>query len=304
MSNYVESKTVIRVEAEDQVLRVVQAPTVASGGVEEDAVEFELGDLWTGLTLFAVFYRRPEEVYHVPIEYGRCIVPHEVLRSPGCFYLGVMGVRDGVTRTSSILSYRVEAGAITEGIAPPTPTPSIYEEMLASMKATEQIAQSVRDDADAGAFDGEKGDKGDPGKDGTDATVTKDSAESALGYAPVKDVQVGGASVLADGVANVPVASPLTLGAIKQGSGIAINTDGTAFIPDLNSGLINDRASNNAVTAHNVDAVVKAAMCDGVGAAWTKDEQAAGRAGAYGRRSGGDCRGSGIQAVSDGAGDY
>ena len=167
-----ETKTVISVECIDQTLRMTQAPTIASGGVKENAVEFTFGALWDDLILFAVFYRKPSEVYHVRIEDGRCIVPREVTRNPGCFFLGVMGAKDGVTRTSTVLSYRVEAGAITDGIEPPEPTPSIYAQILASVQFTEQIAQSVRDDADAGKFDGaqgpqgEQGPKGDPGEQG------------------------------------------------------------------------------------------------------------------------------------------
>lgn len=161
-----ETKTVISVECIDQTLRMTQAPTIASGGVKENAVEFTFGALWDDLILFAVFYRKPSEVYHVRIEDGRCIVPREVTRNPGCFFLGVMGAKDGVTRTSTVLSYRVEAGAITDGIEPPEPTPSIYAQILASVQSAEQIAQSVRNDADAGKFNGAKGEKGDTGAQG------------------------------------------------------------------------------------------------------------------------------------------
>ncbi len=67
---------------------------------------------------------------------------------------------------------------------------------------------------------------------------------------PVKDVQVGGTSVLADGVANVPIASVTN---------------------------IDSRASKSVITPGNIDYAVKAAMCDGKGAAWTEDEQKAAR---------------------------
>lgn len=183
-----ETTTLIKVECTDQVLRLTQTPTIASGGVKEDTVEFAFDNLWDGFNLAAVFYCSEKEVYHVGIVDNRCIVPREVLANPGYFYLSVMGVKDGVTRTTNVLSYRVEAGAITEGVKPPEPTPSIYEQILASVKYAEQIAQSVRDDADAGKFDGakgDKGDKGDKGADGSDATVTAQNIEAALGYAPV-----------------------------------------------------------------------------------------------------------------------
>lgn len=341
-----ETKTVISVECIDQTLRMTQAPTIASGGVKENAVEFTFGALWDDLILFAVFYRKPSEVYHVRIEDGRCIVPREVTRNPGCFFLGVMGAKDGVTRTSTVLSYRVEAGAITDGIEPPEPTPSIYAQILASVQSTEQIAQSVRDDADAGKFNGAKGEKGDtgaqgvqgvqgiqgvkgepgkdgvspsveisrsgdtttiaitdasgvhtagikdgskgdkgdkgdpgaPGKDGSDATVTAQNIEAALGYAPVKDVQVAGTSVMTDGVANVPIANKGGLGVSSVDNYSIGTTDaGALFLYNSRNSDIDARSTNIAVTPYNLDYAVKAAMCDGKGAAWTDAEQKAAR---------------------------
>lgn len=341
-----ETKTVISVECIDQTLRMTQAPTIASGGVKENAVEFTFGALWDDLILFAVFYRKPSEAYHVRIEDGRCIVPREVTRNPGCFFLGVMGAKDGVTRTSTVLSYRVEAGAITDGIEPPEPTPSIYAQILASVQSTEQIAQSVRDDADAGKFNGAKGEKGDtgaqgvqgvqgiqgvkgepgkdgvspsveisrsgdtttiaitdasgvhtagikdgskgdkgdkgdpgaPGKDGSDANVTAENIQSALGYAPVKDVQVAGSSVLEDGVANVPIANKGGLGVSSVDDYSIGTTDaGVLFLYNSRNGDIDARSANIAVTPYNLDYAVKAAMCDGKGAAWTAAEQKAAR---------------------------
>nr|DAI88712.1 MAG TPA: nucleoid-associated protein [Caudoviricetes sp.] len=294
-----KTTTLIKVECTDQVLRLTQTPTIASGGVKEDTVEFAFDNLWDGFNLAAVFYRSEKEVYHVEIVDNRCIVPREVLANPGYFYLGVMGVKDGVTRTTNVLSYRVEAGAITEGVKPPEPTPSIYEQILASVKYAEQIAQSVRNDADAGKFNGAKGEKGDtgaqgvqgvqgiqgvkgePGKDGvdgTDANVTAQNIEAALGYAPVKDVQVAGTSVMTDGVANVPIANKGGLGVSSVDDYSIGTTDaGVLFLYNSRNGDIDARSANIAVTPYNLDYAVKAAMCDGKGAAWTDAEQKAAR---------------------------
>ena len=174
--------TWIKIRCEDQTLKATQSPSIASGGIEVDAIEFEFDELWTGFAKTAVFYRSERRAYHVAIVGDRCVVPAEVLRTRGYFYLGVMGVRDGVTRTTNVLTYPVEAGAITEGVKPPEPTPSIYESILASVKSAEQFAKSVRDDADAGRFDGAPGPRGEPG---SDAEVTAENVEAALGYAPV-----------------------------------------------------------------------------------------------------------------------
>lgn len=209
--------TLIKAKITDQILEFTLKPMVASGGVNEDVIEFEFDALWDGFDTVAVFYRSKREVFHKKIVGNKCTVPSEVLRAQGVFYVGVMGVKDNVTRTTNVLRYELEHGAITVGVEPPEPTPSIYEQILETVKSTEQIAQSVRDDADAGKFDGapgekgDKGDKGDPGvqgpqgekgpkgdpgeqgpkgNPGSDASVTAENIEAALGYAPVKDVQV------------------------------------------------------------------------------------------------------------------
>lgn len=270
--------TLIKAECTDQILQITKNPPIASGGVEEDVIEFSFCPLWDGFEKVAVFYRSERKVYHVQIADNRCTVPKEVLQSPGYFYVGVFGTKDGVTRTTNVLSYRVEAGAITEGVQPPEPTPSIYESILASVKSAEQIAQSVRDDADAGRFDGSPGAKGDPG---SDASVTAENIEAALGYAPVKDVQVAGNSVLDGGVANVPVADTDILGVIKAGNATESGIWFANGVPRISFATDDEISSRNgqrkAIVCNNLDKAVKAAMCDGKGAAWTSAEQKAAR---------------------------
>ena len=125
---------------------------------------------------------------------------------------------------------------------------------------------------------GDKGDKGDKGADGSDATVTAQNIEAALGYAPVKDVQVAGTSVMTDGVANVPMANKGGLGVSSVDNYSIGTTDaGVLFLYNSRNGDIDARSANIAVTPYNLDYAVKAAMCDGKGAAWTADEQKAAR---------------------------
>lgn len=298
--------TLIKAKITDQTLEFTLKPMVASGGVNEDVIEFEFDELWDGFDTVAVFYRSKREVFHKKIVDNRCTVPSEVLRTQGVFYVGVMGVKDNVTRTTNVLRYELEHGAITVGVEPPEPTPSIYESILESVKSAEQLARSVRDDADAGRFNGvpgiqgpkgdpgKKGDKGDPGRDGTDgkdgaqgpkgdpgsdASVTTENIQAALGYAPVKDVQVAGTSILADGVANVPIASSTVSGVVKATSwnGIYIDVDGYASVFPAVTDNINKRVAKSVITPTNLDYAVKAAMCDGKGPAWTSAEQAAAR---------------------------
>lgn len=170
--------------------------------------------------------------------------------------------------------------AEAESVAYGEPATAEYDGKTGTMKFGIPEGRPGRDGTDGAP--GAKGDKGDPGGQGlkgdpgSDANVTAENIQSALGYAPVKDVQVAGASVMADGVANVPVASKSNAGAIKIGNGLGI-VDGAAYISDAYEGAMNLRRGNTAITPAVMDYAVKAAMCDGKGAAWTSAEQKAAR---------------------------
>lgn len=123
-------KTLIRVDCIDQRLYIAAAPAVASGGKNEDAVEFSFCPLWEGFTKTGVFYRSEDDVYHAIVSGDRCIIPHEVLKEEGTLFFGVFGVKGDITRTSEIVKYRVVKGTLTEGTQPSDPTPDIYAQIL------------------------------------------------------------------------------------------------------------------------------------------------------------------------------
>lgn len=82
------------------------------------------------------------------------------------------------------------------------------------------------------------------------------------------DVQVNGASIVTDGVANLKASTH---------NGIGFNTAGF-YVANCTSAQINNRStSNQPLTPMSLDYAVKTAMCDGKGAAWTADEQKAAR---------------------------
>ena len=115
------------------------------------------------------------------------------------------------------------------------------------------------------------------------SAITAENIQSALGYAPVKDVQVAGTSVLMDGVANVPVAQTWVSGTKHFGvvaPSIAHGlyaADGLIQIYPAETVNITNRVLDRPIVPRNLDYAVKAAMCDGKGAAWTAAEQAAAR---------------------------
>ena len=83
----------------------------------------------------------------------------------------------------------------------------------------------------------------------------------------VQDVQVNGESIVngENGVAGIKA----------NGYGIGYNEFGFYLLNANNNQIIQRKNSNIAITPASIDYAVKAAMCDGKGAAWTADEQAA-----------------------------
>lgn len=113
---------------------------------------------------------------------------------------------------------------------------------------------------------GDKGDPGEPGAPGSDATAT--------------DVRIAGKSITADGVANIPFATNSSVGVVGGYIHGGLYIDNKGMIT-TNRALVSDidgRAHMyKPIVPSNLDYAVKAAMCDGKGAAWTADEQSAAR---------------------------
>ena len=94
------------------------------------------------------------------------------------------------------------------------------------------------------------------------------------------DVQINGKSIVENGIAEIPVASNHGFGVTSIYGGYGLEILGNKMllkqIVTTDIDTRNER-SFNAVNVSNLDYAVKAAMCDGKGAAWTAEEQAAAR---------------------------
>lgn len=191
------------------------------------------------------------------------------------------------TAIGSIKNMKAEAESVAYG----EPATAEYDGKTGTMHFGIPEGRPGRDGTDgkdgAPGAKGDKGDTGDPGGQGpkgdpgSDASVTAENIEAALGYAPVKDVQVAGNSVLDGGVANVPIAQATTPGVVSiltpTNSGIW-NNNGSLMISYATDEEISRRVGNRkTIVCANMDYAVKAAMCDGKGAAWTDAEQKAAR---------------------------
>lgn len=96
------------------------------------------------------------------LEDDSCTVPWEVLVGSGDIEVSVHGISGTKDITTDVAMFDLNR-TLQGGSATQEPSPTVYEQMLKEMQQTKEIAQSVRDDADNGEFDGEKGEKGDAG---------------------------------------------------------------------------------------------------------------------------------------------
>ena len=181
------------------------------------------------------------------------------------------------TAIGSVQNMKAEAESVAYG----EPASAEYDGKTGTMHFGIPEGRPGRDGTDG--KDGAAGAKGDKGDPGSDASVTAENIQSALGYAPVRDVQVAGNSVMDGGVANVPVAQTWVTGSIHPGvsapsvaHGLYIS-DSLIKICPAEADNIERRVLDRPITPTNLDKAVKAAMCDGKGAAWTSVEQAAAR---------------------------
>ena len=142
-----------------QIYRTDQAHPVADSKNYLTA-SFSFSEEWTG-TKTAIF--TAEKAYTVLLEGDACVVPWEVIKAPGFW----VSVYCGDRVTANRAQVYVEESGYRTGETPEPPTPDVYTQLLEAVEGAEEVAQSVRADADAGKFNGEKGEKGDPGAPAT-----------------------------------------------------------------------------------------------------------------------------------------
>lgn len=170
----------INVDVLDDGNIVADNNTIADS-VMFEKISFNFPTSWNGYAKTAVF-RNGEAVISVLLDSGsklctgenECYVPYEVIKAPQ-FTVSVFGVSGDSRATTSKAEVTVTESGYGEGDAPSNPTPTQYEQLINLAAETKQIAQSVRTDADNGAFrgatgatgpQGPQGNKGDTGEQG------------------------------------------------------------------------------------------------------------------------------------------
>lgn len=125
-------------------------PETAEGTREYLKAEFSFSKEWTGLTKTAFFRGADGENHPKLLEDDTCIVPAEALAVPGRVGVSVSGTLGETVITIDIKSFSLPA--TLSGGTPSDPEPTVWQQILDKVDETQQIAQSVRDDADAGKF--------------------------------------------------------------------------------------------------------------------------------------------------------
>lgn len=138
--------TTIYASVENEHIVITEHPLIASGGVQQCKVVFDLSDYWDGLRTAAIFAdRQKQNIYRVLMEPdGSAIVPWEVLAEKGAFWLGVEGVSGTARYTSELIRYPIAEGA-REGGDPQLPTPDIYDQILDKIDGIGDIGKDIGD---------------------------------------------------------------------------------------------------------------------------------------------------------------
>lgn len=153
--------------------RLEVTESTVSDGVLFDKIRFSFPEGWKNHSKTAVFSVDDENIVSVVLNTenrlctgeNECYIPFEVLNYPG-FFLSVFGVLADSKATTTREFVKVHQSGYAQGDAPQEPTPDQYSQILSLTQNALDTAQSVRQDADAGLFKGDKGDKGDAGPKG------------------------------------------------------------------------------------------------------------------------------------------
>lgn len=151
-----EDMTRINLSLTDQLLTITEQPKVAAGDQNSVTLTVEFSAEWDDfITRKAVFYTSNNAtVYGVILVDGSCIIPHEVLDKEGTLFIGIRGenTADEAVKTSTLVKYKIDEGAPPSDGEMVDPTATEYQQIIALMEESRDIAQSVRDDFEAGAI--------------------------------------------------------------------------------------------------------------------------------------------------------
>lgn len=128
----------------------LEPPETAEGTREYLRAEFSFSEEWEGTVKTAFFRGADGNTYTQLLENDACTVPAEALAASGRVGVSVSETLGETVITTDIKSFSLPA--TLSGGTPSDPEPTVWQKILDKVDETQQIAQSVRDDADAGKF--------------------------------------------------------------------------------------------------------------------------------------------------------
>ena len=123
----------IEVSIYDQTAVFTATPDIFSGDVDVDKVKFTFDSSWNVYnTKTAIFYNDPKKSYPVFLDNtNTAVIPSEVIDRRTKLYFGVIGTNStNNVKTSSLLSYRIERGAISADVEIPPSSAEIWLQIL------------------------------------------------------------------------------------------------------------------------------------------------------------------------------
>ena len=163
----------IEIEVTGQKIKRLNSPGSVADTINYLTCHFIFfGEEWDNTVRTAYFNNQKsgERYAQIIADDGTCTVPWEALTDKGFVRFSVAGEREDYRITTDIESF-YNGETVYGGEPSEPPTPSLYDQMIALAEQTKKIAELVREDADAGEFDGEPGKPGDPGRDGVSPTA-------------------------------------------------------------------------------------------------------------------------------------
>ena len=128
------------------------AGTKGSYGIE--TMNFNFSEEWNGLNVTVTFFPHDSEPITVVYDHTFFYIPSEVMSVSGLIPYTVVGNRNQKKLVSLTGYIDVLETTQGEGLSPSEPSPSVFSQVLDIMAHTKEIAESVREDADSGVFDG------------------------------------------------------------------------------------------------------------------------------------------------------
>ena len=116
-------------------------------------IEFDMDETWGSFLSVVAQFIQNGEPKNVQVKDGYCFVPPEL--EVGAFELCLRG-DDGESVVASVnrLTFEVCDGFDPSGETPLPPSPDLYTQLIKEIDSGKKIAQSVREDADSGKFNG------------------------------------------------------------------------------------------------------------------------------------------------------